>query len=347
MATAMSSERVTNVTVIKNITSPGLHPVRLVGLMLEAIEVTSLDLSGMTILTEAATGAYVVTPIIAALAGARRVVALTSPSRFGTVEEVIEQTQRLAAVAGVSAAIEVVDQLPREDALLFDVVTNSGHLRPLNHGMLERLPERAVVALMFEAWEFREQDVDRSFCTAHGIPIVGVNECHPSVDVFSYLAPLSAKLLFDAGVAVYRSRIALMCDNPFAEPIARGLTAMGARVKVLERVDALPVGRWDAILCAFQPELGEAINAATAAVIAARAPGATVAQMWGDVDRSSLAAYGIRYWPVRAPKPGHMALLLSEIGPEPIIRLQTGGLAAAERVWRHGQSLADPLVQVV
>ena len=343
----MSSERATNVTVIKNIVSPGLHPVRLVGLMLEAIEMTGLDLSGMSVLTEAATGCYVVTPIIAALAGARRVVAVTGPSRFGTVEEVAEQTQRLAAVAGVGAIIEVVDRLPKQESLHFDIVTNSGHLRPLNHDMLERLPERAVVALMFEAWEFREQDVDRTFCSSRGIPIVGVNECHPAIDVFSYLAPLCAKLLFDAGVAVYHSRIALMCDNPFAEPIARGLTAMGARVKVLERVDALPAGRWDAILCAFQPELGEAINAATAALIAARAPGATVAQLWGDVDRSALAAYGVRCWPVRAPKPGHMAVLLSDIGPEPIIRLQTGGLAAAERVWRHGQSLADPMVQVV
>lgn len=347
MAAVMDCDRVTNVTVIKNFASPGLHPVRLVGLMLEAIEMTSLDLSGMTVLTEAATGAYAVTPVIAALAGARRVVALTAPSRYGSVEEVAAQTERLAAVAGVAATIEVTDHLPKQEPLLFDLVTNSGHLRPLNRTLIDRLPAGAVIALMFEAWEFREQDIDRAACAARGIPIVGVNECHPSVDVFSYLAPLSAKLLFDAGVAVYHSRIALLCDNPFAESIARGLTAMGARVKVLETVDALPAGRWDALLCAFQPELGPPIDAATAAVIAARAPGAAVTQLWGDVDRSALAAYGIRCWPVRAPKPGHMAVLLSDIGPEPVIRLQTGGLAAAERVWRHGQSLADPLVQVV
>jgi hypothetical protein len=42
-----------------------------------------LDLSGLTILTEAATGAYCVTPVVAALANADQAYALTRPSGYG------------------------------------------------------------------------------------------------------------------------------------------------------------------------------------------------------------------------------------------------------------------------
>ena len=53
---------------------PGLNPLRLVRLMRQAVARCELDLSGAVVLTEAASGAYVVTPVLAALAGAARVV---------------------------------------------------------------------------------------------------------------------------------------------------------------------------------------------------------------------------------------------------------------------------------
>lgn len=52
---------------------PGFSVSRLVALMRRAITATGLDLSDMTVLTEAATGAYGVTAPIAAMAGAKRV----------------------------------------------------------------------------------------------------------------------------------------------------------------------------------------------------------------------------------------------------------------------------------
>src|SRR6202021_122282 len=100
---------------------------------------------------------------------------------------------------------------------------NSGHLRPLSAELIDQLPSHAVIALMFEAWEFRPQDIDLEACLRRGIPIVGVNERHPAVDVFSFLGPLCVKQLHDCGLAVYGDRIALLCDNDFAEPMARGL----------------------------------------------------------------------------------------------------------------------------
>ena len=80
---------------------PGFAPQRLARLVRDAVAECHLDLSGRCVVTEAATGAYVVTPVIAALAGARRVIAITRPTRYGTRSEVREATLELAARLGV------------------------------------------------------------------------------------------------------------------------------------------------------------------------------------------------------------------------------------------------------
>jgi hypothetical protein len=66
-----------------------------------------------------------------------------------------------------------------------------------------------------------------------------------------------------------------------------------------------------------------------------------VAQYWGDVDRAALAAAGASVWPEHAPPPGHMGILPSGVGPEPIVRLQAGGLKVGEVLLR-GEPVRQP-----
>jgi hypothetical protein len=317
---------------------PGFAPGRLLEIMRAAVAKSGLDLSGMTILTEAATGAYCVTPIIAALANASRVHAVTRPSRYGTVAEVERCTYELASLAGVKDRIEIITRIEDDVLARADIVTNSGHLRPIDRSIISKLPRHCVIALMFEAWEFRASDIDLPACRERAIPIVGVNERHPSVDVFSYLGPLCVNMLHEAGIAVYGSRIALLCDNDFGSFITRGLAGLGADVHSFSDVAALEPGHWDAVVLALRPGPGPRIGAAGAAHIARVAPAATIGQLWGDADRAAIAAMGLGIWPPQAPPPGHMGVLLSAIGPEPVVRLQTGGLRAAEWV-RRGKTI--------
>jgi hypothetical protein len=81
--------------------------------------------------------------------------------------------------------------------------------------------------------------------------------------------------------------------------------------------------------------------------VIALTPGAVLAQFWGDVDRPSVEAAGLLPWPPVEPKPGHMGVLLSQIGPDPIVRFQTGGLKAAEAVMRGGMTGGEGFAQVV
>ena len=91
---------------------PGMEATRLVRLARSSVLDMRIDLRGAVVLTEAATGAYAVTPVIAALAGAEHVYAFTRPTRYGSVEEVARQTRELAAAAGVLGRIELRTDRP-------------------------------------------------------------------------------------------------------------------------------------------------------------------------------------------------------------------------------------------
>jgi hypothetical protein len=314
---------------------PGLNAARLVNLMAAAVERCGLDLSGATVLTEAASGAYAVTPVLAAMAGARHVYALTRATRYGSAEEVTAETLALAGLAGVESRVTVTTQRRPETVALADIVTNSGHVRPMAGEFVTWMKPTVVVPLMYEAWEYRPGDLDLAALAERGIPVGGTNERHPAVDVFSFLGIMAVKLLLDAGVAVYGSDVVVLCDNPFGPFIERGLAGAGATVELCARLEqARGGGRRDAVLVALRPGLAPVLAADEADTIARRWPGAVVAQYWGDVDRTALAAAGVSSWPPEAPAAGHMGVLPSGVGPEPIVRLQSGGLKVGEVLWR-------------
>ena len=313
---------------------PGMRPERLALLVDRAVQSMNLDLSGATVLTEAATGAYVVTPVLAAVAGAERVNAITRTTRYGTVAEVREQTLQFAALLGVADRIVVHDGAPtRELAAAADVITNSGHVRPIDAKMISAMRPDCVVPLMFESWEIDmgRDDVDLEAMRSNGIRFAGTNERHPAVDVFSYLGPMAVRLLGDGATSVHASRILLICDNPFRPYLERGLRAAGADVVMRSRFDVDDLDdRLDSIVVSLTPRGEPVLTEGDIADIAQRAPGSVLVQFWGDIPRSWCVDRGVPCLPVDAPGAGHMGVLPSAVGPEPIVRLQAGGLKVTE-----------------
>jgi hypothetical protein len=292
-----------------------------------------IDLSGAVVDTEAATGAYAVTPDLAAMAGADIVVGVTRDTRYGTADEVCRQTYALARAAGVLDRLLVTTESPRSVVPQADVVTNSGHLRPLDRALVNLMKPDAVVPLMFEAWEIQagRVDLDLDAMRERGIRAAGTNERHPLVGVFSHLGTMAVKLLLDAGTGVRGDRVLLLCDNPFAGYIERGLTACGAEVRVQETLRIEGLGSWqpDVVLVSSTPTGKPVFDPVTTALLRSTWPSAFVAQFWGDIDREALDRENVPYWPPQSPGAGHMAVLPSDVGPEPVVRLQAGGLKVA------------------
>jgi hypothetical protein len=175
-----------------------------------------------------------------------------------------------------------------------------------------------------------------------------VNERHPDVGVFPFLGPLCVRLLVDTGVPLACSRVALLCNNAFAPFILQGLNFAGCRADLFERVAAVPPADWDVVVVALDPGRSAPLGDADFARLAMVAGGARLAQFWGDIDRGAAARHGFAaIVPAAAPEQGHMGILLSAVGPEPIIRLQAGGLKAAEFVLRGGYATAGAVAELL
>ncbi len=309
--------------------------------MTAAIDGCRLDLSGLTVLTEAASGAYVVTPVLAAMAGAD-VYALAAGTAYSSSEHIQNLTIELARLGSVRDRVHLVFRKDQGVVAEADIVTNSGQVRPIDAEMIAHMKSSAVVPLMYESWEYRQTDVDLQACRARGIMVAGTNERHPDVDVFSFLGQMAVMQLHDAGIAVRGSHILVLCDNDFGPFIAHDLENSGAEVTESRRLSAEVMSpSLDAVIVAIQPREALAFTPEHARLLSQKAPGAVLVQYWGDVDRAALAAAGVRVWPADAPGAGHMGVLPSAVGPEPIVRLQAGGLKVGQ-VLAGGLERASP-----
>lgn len=319
-----------------------------------AVDDLALDLRGRTVLTEAATGPYVVTVLLAAAAGAK-VYAYGKDTHYGSAADAERETRAALAAAGLEDRdVTFVDRLTPEVVAAADVITNSGHLRPLDERLLRHARSSAVIPLMYEAWEWREGDVDLAYARSRGIAVGATNERHPCVDVFGYLGDMALKQLFDAGLCPYRNTLVLVANNDFGPYIARTLGKVCAGLAVVapdahrERYAGLAGVEW---VGGFpRVEVPDAYRTAEAVVFTAypfddvwigegrpiEVTDLTTAfddplllRYAGDVDVVSLDNHEVRYFPADVGS-GHMGVLPSAIGIDPVVRLQAGGLKSAE-----------------
>jgi len=311
---------------------------RLINLMRQTVERCELDLRGLTVLTEAASGSYIVTPVLAALAGAERVIAISKTTRHGAYEDVVEATKQLSALSGIPGRIEFFSTQSRELISAADIITNSGHVRPIDADFVGFMKASSVISLMYESWEYRQEDIDLDACNKRDILVGATNERHPNIDVFSYLGIMALKQMLDSGIALLHNTIVLICDNPFKEYIIKPLQAIGIQVFAYDDWSYIRNHNdIDVIVVASTPANGSILDETAASYISGYFPGIQVMQFWGDIDRSIMQKHNIFCWPPDPPHKGHMGILPSAIGPEPIVRLQAGGLKVGEILARARQ----------
>ncbi len=331
-----------------------MHTKRILQKIKQTIDALKLDLKGKIVLTEAATGPYCVTPIIAALSGAEKVFAFTKPSKYGSIEDVINQTNLFLSLAPEMAQkIQIINNLTPTIISQADIITNSGHLRPLNDKVLKHVKKGCVVSLMYEAWEWREGDLDLNFCKKNNIEVGAINERHPDVDVFNYLGDMAIKQIFDAGLNPYKNKFILLCNNDFGPYIADTLSKNCSELLVIEeeqnknKYQHLPIlfsdtfyhpiipvnfKNADAIIFSAYPFdknwIGGKKSEINIDLIQNQLNTPFIIRFSGNIDET-YCKNKINYYP-ESINSGHMGIIPSEIGFDPIIRLQSGGLKVGE-----------------
>lgn len=329
-----------------------MDPLKLKEHIEKVIKDLELDLSPYTVLTEAANGPYCVTSLIAGLAGAK-VYAFGKDSKYGTREAVFNELNHFLDVLSIDN-IELIDSLNESIISKADIITNSDHLRPLNQDKLQYVKKDCVISLMYEAWEFRDSDLDLNYCRDNRIPVGAINERHKSIGVFDYLGDMAIELMKRSGIDVVGNKFALLCNNDFGPYIVKTIKEKGGDVAILSPDGYDHTKEYDEGMLFLSDRPGNLLstefNDAKAIIVAAypfdqtwvgdKGPvkcafikenfkDATILRFAGDVDVESLKENNISFYPSDV-EPGHMGILPSDVGIEPIIRLQAGGLKVGQ-----------------
>ena len=323
-------------------------------LIRECIDRFALDLSGLVVLTEAAGGNFMSTPIIAALAGAREVIAVTRDSPWGKAKDIIADTVSWAEGLGLSNICTEIG-ISAQAWSRADIITNLGFVRPINRAAVDAMKPTAAVSLMWEPWEFRREDIDIDACREKGILVMGTDEGHPSLDFRRYVGLLCVKLLFEAGIEVNGCKILVASSGRFAKAIGQVLSAAGAQTAIVspretdcDGVQFIPssldgkecierLARSDALVVAehsHRDRLLAGSGSEWAGRIARLNPSIRVVHLCGRLDRKPLTEAGISITPAREPAPGFMSVTTDYLGPRPVIELHAAGLKVGEAVAR-------------
>lgn len=317
----------------------------------ETVRALGLDLSGLRILTEAGTGPFVLTPVIALMAGAERVHAWTRDSAHGLGE--IIRADLLDIVKDLGLASEnleiAVNERPSHHVRQSNIITNSGLVRPIDRDLLSHAEPGTAVALMFEAWEWRDGEVDKNYCEEHGIHLGGTWENYPPLRIFDQCGQLCLKILFEAGQEVFGNTIIVWSGDDFGTVAARALEQNGAIV--IRTTDAEVVydvcARSDAILfCDYhekRPLIG--VNGILdPSRLRACGSSLKIVHLLGQLDAKSVEKTGLPVFPEINGEAGKMTFTLAHLGLRPVIQLQAAGLKVGESLYKR---LEHPICQTI
>jgi hypothetical protein len=323
-----------------------------------AVEKIGLNLHGQRVLTEAASGPYMATAVLAAVAGAEHVTACTRDSRWGRFDEIKANTLKLASLFDVACRIDITNA-PKKDAIrATDVVTNLGFLRPITRDVIHLLPPHAAISLMWEPWEFRKEDIDIEACRECGIPIIATNERHPNLNTFRSVGLLAVKLLLECHCEIAGLNITVVGSDPFGKACSDMLDSIGAVVTVLDPQEGWPnqsafnaFKESDAVLFVEHRYHGELLGLSTPELVGAIQQRSTpIVHICGAIDSDHMKSCGIEKHPAHSVPSGFMTLTTAYIGAKPVVDLHAAGLHVASIVSRarvNGASISSALDKAI
>jgi hypothetical protein len=299
-----------------------------------AVFTIGLNLDGQRVLTEAASGPYIATPVIAAFAGAEQVIACTRDSPWGCTREIFEATKKLANFFGVANRIRIHEGAALDVASDVDIVTNLGFVRPISRELVQRLPHHAAISLMWEPWEFRAEDIDLIACRENNIPIIATNEHHRYLNTFKAVGMLALKLLFEKQVEVSGLKIVVIGSDPFGASCAETLSSVGAYVTLMNPelgwgcdIAASSIAAADAVVLVEHRFKGEIFGQSHPGLVDLMAKEFTpLVHICGKVNDQYLKESGVEKFPAKSVQPGFMTITTSYLGSKPVVDLHTAGL---------------------
>ncbi|MBW2107104.1 MAG: hypothetical protein JRI36_00345 [Deltaproteobacteria bacterium] len=322
--------------------------------ILEYIDYYSLNLEHLVVYTEVGSGYYQFTPMICVIAGAQKVYAVTRDSNWGKADEIKKATYDIINRWDLRDCVEVVEEKKAKDVSKCDIITNLGFVRPIDSEMISWMKATAVIPLMWEAWEFRPNEIDMSACKKRGILVLGTDEHKNSF--IKYAGYVVWKLLFESNIEIFKNRFLVMSSDPVARVINElfynnGIDFMWTsfheniqgkyRPFHIDRHDRSTlldfISRCDAVICdekVFDRPLIHSRGLITPEDLKEANDSIVVIVRSGVIDHEGLRRCGIRVYPETQVPFGYSTTCSYALGPRPVIELHVAGLKVGEAMAR-------------
>lgn len=323
-------------------------------LLREHIQRFRLDLTELTVFTEAATGYYMLTPAMCVMGGAKQVHALARDSRYGKADDVIDASRRLMKALGCENHVVFHTEKRPEALVESDIIMNSGAVRPIDRWTVAQLKSTAVIPLMWETWEFRPHELDLEECRQRGILVMGTDEI--TLNRFPFAGYLPMKLLFQCDVEVFKSRLLLIGSGHSGRGMVEVFHKNGFDFRWICFDDAVPehlagycidhadrraILDWirdvDAVVCFEHLHNRPVIHAdgiLDPKAMHAANDSLVLVHVSGVVDFDTLEQLGVHIHPRRRVPFGTMSIGTWEMGPRAIIELTMAGIKVGEAMAR-------------
>jgi len=306
-------------------------------LIKESFNKFQLELHGKIVLTEAATGNFVCTAILAAMAGAK-VYAIAKNSRYGSASQAHDAVISIAKELGIENQITIIYSLDEIDLGKIDVVTNTGFVRPIDKLMIEKLNPNCVIPLMYEPWEFRPSDIDLEYAVRKGIKVYGTNESDYRLQTMNYIGLTVLYFLLKEKRSPFNSRILLIGCEKFNKAIEGKLKKLNYSVSsfLTDKYITENIGEYDTIVLAEHTNSKLIIGNSDASLI--RSSSITEDQLIihisGNVDFSML---NCKHYPETPASFRYMSYTTDFIDPLAVSNLHAAGLKVGEGMLKANQ----------
>lgn len=337
--------------------------IRNIQLCKQLISKLKLDLTGLTVATECASGAYAYTPILALLSGAQ-VISIGRDSSYGSFQDNKTNIEQIITKNNIEGKISFLEKNKLNSSEVFNtvnIITNSGMIRPLNIEIIDLLPTNTVIPLMWETWEFRPTDLDIVACQTKKIPVIGTNESYEGINMFGYNSFIVLKLLFDLGIEGHNNKLLLLGGGKSGTNAYIGLKKMGLDVewytldgeinskKYTFLKENILTSNFDAVIN-FEHEhdiqlIGKS-GYITFDELIEHNPSIVYGHICGNIDINQLKKSQLKYLPKKILPFGYMSYETTNLGDRPVLELcalglKVGEIAAKARL--KGASIQDAI----
>lgn len=299
------------------------------------IDKYDLNLNGKVVLTEAASFAYKYNPLIAIMAGAKKVIVYCKDSKYGKSQDILCELHSMADIVK-PGVLFIADKL--EDSIInqADIVTNSGHLRPFKRSFFEAMHSKAVLALMWEPWEIRNGEIDFDAARSNGILIMGTNEHEYPCNMKTYCVMLAIKLLTEHNPAYYLDKIVIVGDQELlAIAIYDGLLNIGLNVSLISPTAStceidLALHNADYLLIAEHHNINTIVGQVISIDNLKHSKIKKIGLIAGQVDMGLIETLQIDVYPKPSARHGYINYGMENIGIVPVIDLFSAGLKVGQ-----------------